>query len=63
MPRLLVNNITLNYEDTEIGDETIVFSHGLLMNLHLFDDQISHFRNRYRCVAYDHRGQVSCLRT
>lgn len=57
MPEITVNNVRLHYEDTKEGEETIVFSHGLLMSLHVFDDQIAHFRDRYRCVAYDHRGQ------
>lgn len=57
MPRIRVNGVELYYEDTEAGDETIVFSHGLLMNLNMFDDQIAGLKERYRCVAYDHRGQ------
>jgi len=57
MPRIRANGVELYYEDTETGEETIVFSHGLLMSLHMFDDQIAHFKGRFRCVAYDHRGQ------
>jgi 3-oxoadipate enol-lactonase len=35
----------------------IVFSHGLLFSTALFAPQIAALRDRYRCVAYDHRGQ------
>ncbi|MEZ4459591.1 MAG: alpha/beta hydrolase [bacterium] len=34
-----------------------MFSHGLLMNLHMYDAQVAELSARYRCVAYDHRGQ------
>jgi 3-oxoadipate enol-lactonase len=56
-----VNGTTLYYEDTgpapELPGETIVFSHGLLMNTALFAPQVAAFRQRYRCIAYDHRSQ------
>ncbi|GAB4320736.1 MAG: 3-oxoadipate enol-lactonase [Phototrophicales bacterium] len=57
MPRIQVNGVELYYEESGSGEETIVFSHGLLMSLHMFDDQIAHFSKKYRCIAYDHRGQ------
>jgi pimeloyl-ACP methyl ester carboxylesterase len=57
MPTIHVNGVRLYYEETGTGDEVMLFSHGLLMNLHMFDDQIAHFSQRYRCIAYDHRGQ------
>lgn len=49
----------LYYEDTGPGStgETIVFSHGLLWSTELFAPQIAALRERYRCIAYDHRGQ------
>src|SRR5262249_11410843 len=37
--------------------ETIVFSHGLLWSTELFAAQITALRGRYRCIAWDHRGQ------
>ncbi len=58
MPYITVNNIELYYTDTGSGAETIVFSHGLLMSGEMFDDQIAHFSQNYRCIAYDHRGQA-----
>jgi 3-oxoadipate enol-lactonase len=57
MPKLRVNGVELNYIDVGTGDETIVFSHGLLMSLHMFDAQIAHYQSRFRVIAYDHRGQ------
>ena len=59
MPNLDVNGTTLFYKDTGPGStgETIVFSHGLLWNTALFAPQIAALRDRYRCVAWDHRGQ------
>lgn len=35
----------------------LFFSHGLLMSCRMFDDQVAHFQDRYRCIVYDHRGQ------
>ncbi|MBA3395514.1 MAG: alpha/beta fold hydrolase [Deltaproteobacteria bacterium] len=59
MPTLAVNGTTLHYEDSGAGStgETIVFSHGLLWGTELFAPQIEALRGRYRCVAWDHRGQ------
>src|SRR5262245_22819888 len=59
MATLDVNGTTLYYEDTGPGStgETIVFSHGLLWNTSLFAPQIAALRGRYRCIAWDHRGQ------
>ena len=54
-----VNGTRLYYEDTGPGStgETIVFSHGLLWCTALFAPQIAALRDRYRCIAWDHRGQ------
>ncbi|MBK7583506.1 MAG: alpha/beta fold hydrolase [Myxococcales bacterium] len=59
MPILKLDDTELSYLDTgpvPAGD-TLVFSHGLLMNRELFAAQIAALRGRHRCVAYDHRGQ------
>ncbi len=47
----------MHYIDTGSGEETIVFSHGLLFDNEIFAKQIEHFKDRYRCIAFDHRGQ------
>jgi pimeloyl-ACP methyl ester carboxylesterase len=59
MPHLELNGTRLYYEDTGPGStgETIAFSHGLLWGTELFAPQIAALRGRYRCIAWDHRGQ------
>jgi len=57
MPTIDVNGVSLYYEEHGAGDETIVFSHGLLMNSGMFRAQVEALRDRYRCIVYDHRGQ------
>lgn len=60
MPTLeLSDGASIYYEDTGPGStgETIAFSHGLLWNTELFAAQITALRGRYRCIAWDHRGQ------
>ncbi len=57
MPFLEIRGAKLHYTDTGSGDETIVFSHGLLMSGKMFADQIEALKSRYRCIAFDHRGQ------
>jgi 3-oxoadipate enol-lactonase len=54
-----LNDTTIYYEDTGPGStgETIAFSHGLLWGTELFAPQIAALRERYRCIAWDHRGQ------
>ena len=37
--------------------QAILFSHGLFWDTSLFAPQIAALKSRYRCVAYDHRGQ------
>jgi pimeloyl-ACP methyl ester carboxylesterase len=57
MPTIQINDVTLHYEERGSGTETIVFVHGLLMSLHMFDAQVEALKTRYRCVAVDLRGQ------
>jgi pimeloyl-ACP methyl ester carboxylesterase len=59
MPMLDLGDTSLYYEDTGPGStgETIVWSHGLLWSTVLFAPQIAALRERYRCIAWDHRGQ------
>lgn len=57
MPRIQVNGTELHYEDTGGPGEPLLFSHGLLWNTALFAPQMAALRDRYRCIAYDHRGQ------
>lgn len=57
MPTLPINDTELFYRDRGTGGETILFSHGLLFDHRMFDRQVEALGDRYRCVAYDHRGQ------
>ncbi len=56
MPTLKANNIDLFYRSIGDGPETIVFSHGYLMNNTMYNDQIAVLKDKYRCVTFDHRG-------
>jgi pimeloyl-ACP methyl ester carboxylesterase len=57
MPRIITNGVELHYEEAGRGPETIVFAHGLLMSGRMFDAQVAALSDRYRCIAFDHRGQ------
>lgn len=57
MPHLTTNGVSFYYEDTGGPNPAIVFSHGLLMSNRMFAAQVDALKDRYRCVAYDHRGQ------
>lgn len=52
-----VNGVRLFVQDTGGEGPAVVFSHGLLWSTKLWRYQIEAFRGRYRCIAYDHRGQ------
>lgn len=57
MSTIKVNGVELFYKESGSGQETIVFSHGLLMDHTMFETQRAAFDGRYRVIAYDHRGQ------
>ena len=57
MPFANINNAQIYYEIHGEGKEVLFFSHGLLWSTKLFHKQVSHFKNNYRCILYDHRGQ------
>lgn len=57
MPQIKVNGVDIFYTDQGVGEQTIVFSHGLLWSHKMFTDQIDFFQARFRVIAYDHRGQ------
>lgn len=54
---LRVNGLRLWVEDSGGDKPPLLFSHGLLWSARLFDAQVAAFRDRYRCIAWDHRGQ------
>jgi 3-oxoadipate enol-lactonase len=57
MTTILINGASIYYQDSGGEGPPIVFSHGLLWDSTLFAPQIAILKERYRCVAYDHRGQ------
>jgi pimeloyl-ACP methyl ester carboxylesterase len=57
MPKIHVNGVELFYKESGKGLETIVFSHGLLMDHTMFEPQRAAFEKQYRVIAYDHRAQ------
>ena len=57
MPTIRVNGVELFYKESGSGAETIVFSHGFLMDHEMFEAQRAAFEKQYRVIAYDHRAQ------
>ncbi len=57
MPHFTSNGVSFYYEDTGGPGPAIVFSHGLMMSSRMWRAQVDAFKARYRCIAYDHRGQ------
>ncbi len=59
MPIIKIRDTEIFYRDTGQGSckETIVFAHGLLWDNQMFAPQIDFLRSRYRCIAFDFRGQ------
>jgi len=56
MPEIQVNGVKLYYEEAGSGPETVVFSSSYLMDNTHYTPQIEALKDRYRCLAYDHRG-------
>jgi pimeloyl-ACP methyl ester carboxylesterase len=56
MPFIQANGQKLHYTEVGEGTETIVFSHGYLMNHTMYAHQINALKHRYRVIAYDQRG-------
>lgn len=63
MATVKVNGVELFYKETGGGPETIVFSHGLLMDHTMFEAQRAALERDYRVIAYDHRGQGQSARS
>lgn len=56
MPKHRINGVDLEVLDEGTG-QALCFSHGLLWDHHMFGPQIAAFRDKYRVIAWDHRGQ------
>jgi len=52
-----VGKARLYVEDTGGDRPLVVFAHGLMMSTEMYRAQIAALRDRYRCVAFDFRGQ------
>lgn len=60
MPTIKINNADIYFEDSAPNDRqkpVMVFAHGLLWNTRMYDKQVEHFQENYRCIAFDFRGQ------
>ena len=65
MPKIKIRDTDIYYHDTgkQEGKETIVFAHGLLWDNEMFTPQIEALKEKYRCIAFDFRGQGKSLST
>lgn len=57
MPNIDVNGLDVFYTEQGIGDETLVFGHGLLMDTSMWDAVAPLFAKQYRVICFDFRGQ------
>jgi 3-oxoadipate enol-lactonase len=52
-----INGCEMHVEDTGGTGQAVVFSHGLLWSTKMWKFQVEALRSRFRCIAFDHRGQ------
>ena len=57
MPYARINGCNLYYEDHGGQGETIVFAHSVLWSGEMFEAQVRAFKEHYRCITFDFRGQ------
>jgi pimeloyl-ACP methyl ester carboxylesterase len=57
MSTLELNDARIYYEDSGGSGAPVMFAHGLLWSCRMFDAQVAALKGRFRCVAYDFRGQ------
>lgn len=60
MPTLTINNAKIHYLDSDPNNTdkpVMVFAHGLLWGTHLYDNQVAYYKDHYRCIRFDFRGQ------
>jgi 3-oxoadipate enol-lactonase len=56
MPEVSANGARLHYTDTGGSGEVVVFSHSFLTDSRQYAHQIDALSERFRVIAYDHRG-------
>lgn len=54
-----INGVNLAYTEAGSGPETVVMSHSYLVDHRQFEAQIDALKDRYRVLAFDHRGHGS----
>lgn len=57
MPLMPINGTDLYVECFGDGSETVFLTHALFFSGRMYDRQIAHLSDRYRCVTVDWRGQ------
>ncbi len=57
MPKIKIRGVDYNYDEYGAGEETMIFSHGMLFAGWMFEHQVKFFQDRYRVITYDFRGQ------
>ena len=57
MPHNYIKDTSIFYEKYGNGSEAIIFSHGLLWSHKMFSKQVNVLKEKFTCIAYDHRGQ------
>ena len=60
MPTIKINDVEIYYEDSapdDVQKPVMVFAHGLLWSTQMYDKQVAYFQDKYRCIAFDFRGQ------
>ena len=63
MPVANVNGQSINYSDSGGDGPALIFSHGFLMDLSMFDAQVEALKDEYRCIAWDAGRKHPCDRT
>jgi len=56
MPTAAVNGTDIHYEDTGGDGPAVIFSHGILMDHSMFDQQVAALSTEYRVITWDERG-------
>lgn len=56
MPIANVNGQRIHYSDSGGSGAAVIFSHGFLMDLSMFNAQVETLSGEFRCIAWDERG-------
>lgn len=56
MPQANINGQRIHYEDTGGSGPPVIFAHGFLMNLSMFDPQVRVLSPEFRVIRWDARG-------